>query len=275
MSQYRITHLPLYEEQYQKMLSALEARLSFKLIGEAGSGKSTLIDRLLKQIKGYDRIITASYDGSVKQTLLCIAGQLGISGDESLNCDRLKEEIFHSIDNSTLIVCDNAHRWAASLRYWLEIVHGKGATLILVAIEDLKKDIFVRLLKIELKETKESLIRELMLRTAIEEGYPISPDNIAYLQSLAGNNPMLAKNLIREAKMGRHIEQGSHNQYINVAPFVNGVIAALGIIRFVGLGLNDTSLYIFGGIVVIVSASLRYVGIGLNQSQNRKPLGKK
>ncbi len=275
MSQFSSTDLPFYEQEYHIMLSALKRRLSVKLIGEAGSGKTTLVKRVLQNLTGYDRVIIASYDGSGKQTLLSISRQLGLAENVSSNCDRLKQKILDYPHSSTLMVCDHAHRWPASLRYWLEILHGKGVTLILVAIEDMKKDIFLELLKIELKEINENLIRELMLRTAIEEGYPISADQLAYLQSLSGNNPMVAKNLIQEAKMGRHIEQGPHNQYINVAPFINGVLAALGIIRFVGLGLNNTSLYIFGGIVVILSVSLRYVGIGLNQFQSRKPLGKK
>ncbi|MDV3002538.1 MAG: hypothetical protein N5P05_004193 (plasmid) [Chroococcopsis gigantea SAG 12.99] len=258
------------------MLAALEARRSFMLIAEAGSGKSTLIARVLESVTGYDKITIASYNGSVKQSLLSIAEQLGIAvnTNKPINSDALKEEIIEGADRNTLIVCDNAHRWAASLRYWLEILNAKGVVLILVAIEDLKKDIFVGLMKIELGKLGEAEIRELMTRSAIAEGYSLSPGNLAYLQSLAGSNPMLAKKLIAEAKMGRHLD-GDHNQYINVAPFVNGILAGLGIIRFVGLGLDNLSLYIFGGIAMLLAISVRYIGIGLNQSQRRKPLGKK
>lgn len=258
------------------MLATLSARQSLMLIAEAGAGKSTLVGRVLDALTNYDRIAIAYYNGSVKQTLLSIAEQLGIAvnTDKPIQGEALKEEIIARTDNRTLIICDNAHRWAASLRYWLEILNDRGVVLILVAIEDLKKDIFVGMTKIELGKLSESEIRELMIRTAIAEDYSISPDNLAYLQSLAGSNPKLAKKLVIEAKIGRHSD-GEHNQYINVAPFVNGALAALGIIRFVGLGLDNLSLYIFGGIAMLVGISLRYIGIGLNQSQRRKPLGKK
>jgi hypothetical protein len=39
--------------------------------------------------------------------------------------------------------------------------------------------------------------------------------------------------------------------------------------------LGDRSLYIFGGVAMLIAISLRYMGIGLNQAARRKPLGKK
>mgnify|MGYP006196540619 CR=1 FL=1 len=105
--------------------------------------------------------------------------------------------------------------------------------------------------------------------------FSLTPSKIARLQSIAGSNPMLAKQAVQEAKLGRHFPEGKGSEYINVAPFINAIFTALGIIRFVGLGLGDRSLYIFGGIAMLIAISLRYMGIGLNQAARRKPLGKK
>jgi hypothetical protein len=249
------------------------------LLGEAGSGKTILAERVLEAIDGLN-VAFVSYDGSVTGTLEAIADQLNIDTTNEkgrpLRGDALKEAIAQGMNSDTLLVCDNAHRWAASLRYWLEILHGKGVILLLLAIEDLKRDIFIRLTRIELSPLKEDEIREIMIREAVAVSLDISPSKISQLIAIAGNNPLLAKQVIQEAAIGRHFEEGGKsNAYINVAPFVNGILTLLGVIRFLGLGLGDRSLYIFGGVAMILAIGVRYIGLGLNQAAKRKPLGKK
>ncbi len=263
----------------REITTAIEAGKSVLLLGEAGSGKTTLAETLVTTISGL-KIAFVSYDGSVTGTLEAIADQLGIDTTNEkgrpLRGEALKEAIADGMDSNTLLICDNAHRWAASLRYWLEILHGKGVTLLLLAIEDLKRDIFIRLTRIELPRLSENEIREIMIREAVTINLSINPSKISYLQAIAGSNPMLAKQVIQEAKLGRHFEEGGKgSSYINVAPFVNGILTLLGVIRFLGLGLGDRSLYIFGGIAMILAIAFRYIGLGLNQAAKRKPLGKK
>jgi energy-coupling factor transporter ATP-binding protein EcfA2 len=249
------------------------------LLGEAGSGKTTLAETLTTAISSL-KVAFVSYDGSVTGTLEAIADQLNIdtTNDKGrpLRGDALKEAIADGMNSNTLLICDNAHRWAASLRYWLEILHGKGVILLLLAIEDLKRDIFIRLTRIELSPLKEDEIREIMIREAVAVNLSITPSKISQLIAIAGLNPLLAKQVIQEAAIGRHFEEGGKgNAYINVAPFVNGILTLLGVIRFLGLGLGDRSLYIFGGIAMILAIGVRYIGLGINQAAKRKPLGKK
>jgi hypothetical protein len=140
---------------------------------------------------------------------------------------------------------------------------------------EVKSGIFLKMSKIELSRLSEAQIREIMVRESVAIDFPLTPSSIARLQSIAGSNPMLAKQMVNEAKLGRHLNEGKGSEYLNVAPFVNGIFTALGIIRFVGLGLGDRALYIFGGIAMLIAMSLRYFGMGLNQAARRKPLGKK
>lgn len=261
------------------MVTAIESGKSVLLLGESGSGKTTLAKTLLGVIFGF-KTAFVSYDGSVTATLESIANQLQINTTNEkgrpLRGDALKESIASGMNDQTLLICDNAHRWAASLRYWLEILHGRGVVLLLLSIEDLKRDIFVRLTRIELSTLAEGQIREIMIAEANLISFDLTPSKLAYLQSIAASNPMLAKQVINEAALGRHFNDGAKgNAYINVAPFVNGILTLLGVIRFLGLGLGDRSLYIFGGIAMLLAMSLRYFGLGINQVAKRRPLGKK
>jgi energy-coupling factor transporter ATP-binding protein EcfA2 len=268
----------LYAKEFAEVKMLLAARKSVLLVGEAGSGKTTFAHRLLDQMSEMKTAI-ASYEGSSKQTLKLIAQQLNVptinEKNRPLNTDDLKEAIAAHCDSDTLLVCDNCHRWPSSLRYWVEGLHAQGVILLLLAIEDMRKDIFVRVSKMELAPPSEQQIRQIMAKEANEYAFSLSPSKLAHLQQLAGSNPMIAKNLIQEARLGRHFPEGQHNQYINVAPFINGILVLLGVFRFLGLGLGDRALYVFGGIAMLVAISFRYIGIGLNKASRRKPLGKK
>lgn len=261
------------------MITAIEAGKSILVVGEAGSGKSTLAETLLGVIGRDYQIAMANYSGSTAATLKSIAEQWNIDATDEkgkpLKGDALKQEIANNINDRYLLICDNAHRWAASLLYWLEIVQETGAILVLLSIAEIKTGIFLKMSKIELGRLSEAQIREIMIREAIAIDFSLTPSKIARLQSIAGSNPMLAKQAVQEAKLGRHFPEGKGSEYVNVAPFVNAIFTALGIIRFVGLGLGDRSLYIFGGMAMLIAISLRYMGIGLNQAARRKPLGKK
>jgi hypothetical protein len=101
----------------------------------------------------------------------------------------------------------------------------------------------------------------------------LSPGTFARLQQLSGTNLMLAKKVVKEESLGLTSRSGGeHRNYIDIAPFVNAVLTALGIIRFVGLGMGDRTLYIFGGIVMLVGISFKYLSRGLSRKKPR--LGK-
>lgn len=244
------------------------------VLGESGSGKTTVAKSVMERTQHKNCAI--AHPNTAKRLLQSLANQLGIptknENDKDLSNEDLKDEIYANVNSDTLIVADNADRWSPTLRYWLDDLQKKGVRLILTAIEDPRKDIFLRAIKVELSAPIESQIREVMYREAIACGIELSPNKIARLQQLAGSNLMLAKKVIQEAALGLHQDAGEHTQYVDVSPFIGAALTGLGIVRFLGLGMGDRSLYVFGGIAMLLAISLRYLGRGFNQKPRR--LGK-
>lgn len=247
------------------------------MLGEAGSGKSSIGRAVIGQLSDFNCAI-ASYDGSIKQCLLNIADQLDIritipvfdkegneKGEKPMTADQMKVAIAAAVNNETLIVCDDAHRWAASLRYWLEELFKKGCVLVLLSIYDLQKDIFLKLVKVAIAAPTDLEIREVMSREAIELGLRLSPAQFARLQAKAGTNLMLAKRVIQEESLGMATEAGEHTQYVDISPFITASLCAIGIVRFIGLGMGDRTLYIVGGVAMLVGLALKYLGRGLQR----------
>jgi len=77
---------------------------------------------------------------------------------------------------------------------------------------------------------------------------------------------------VQEEVLGLTPESGDHAQYFDIAPFVAAALAALGIVRFIGLGLGDRTLYIVGGVAMLAGLTLKYLGKGLSRPTRR--LGK-
>ncbi|MCA2813569.1 MAG: ATP-binding protein [Microcystis sp. M090S1] len=161
------------------MITAIEAGKSILVVGEAGSGKTTLAETLLGVIGGDYQIAMANYSGSTAATLKSIAEQWNIDATDEkgkpLKGDALKQEIANNINDRYLLICDNAHRWAASLLYWLEIVQETGAILVLLSIAEIKTGIFLKMSKIELGRLSEAQIREIMIREAIAIDFSLTP----------------------------------------------------------------------------------------------------
>jgi energy-coupling factor transporter ATP-binding protein EcfA2 len=265
--------LGLYAKQLTEIKIAIHAGRSVLVIGEMGSGKTTLARRLLGEISGLNTAI-ASYDGSSKQALIDIAEGLEIpttnAKGKNLTSDALKEKILGESDERTLIVCDNVHRWPASLRYWLERLYAKGVILLFLSMVNVRKDIFLRVIKIKLPKPTEAEIRDIMITEAILLGYDMTMQKLSHLQQFAGSNPLLAKKVVGEAQCGRYEQDGEHTRYINVAPMVNTLIVIVAMVKLAAAGFDDTTLYVIGGLMVMLMISGRYICYAIGQTFDRK-----
>lgn len=271
--------MELREAEIKQIATALLSKQSMLVLGEPGAGKSTVGEKVKAELeaKGFT-VAMASYSGAAKETLTSIADQIGApttTDDEKpkqLTAAQLRDSLLkHLCKAKTVLICDDAHRWSASLRYWLEdITRNKGILLLLASSPCPPKDIFVKVPRIELAPIRDEQIRALMKAEALSYDVRLEPKTLAELQQRAGNNPALAKRVIRETVLGiAETTTGDHYQYIDGTPFFVMLLMLLGIIRFVGLGLGDKVLYVMGGIITLVALLIRTLLYASNRGGRR------
>ena len=275
---------PLHQQQIELINQAIEKKESLLVIGEQGSGKSTVaIEVKARSSALFKKVAIVAYGAnSPKVFFNSIGEQLDIeltkpkinakgeiTGESPLNIDECKFEIADNI-NGKLLIIDDAHQLPESIKRWLEGLHKAGHCLLLFSIADPAKGIFLRLNKIKLLQPTELQIRDIMQREAIRLNLSLSPSQLAALQRRAGKNLMLCKKVIRDESLG--ISSGvEHRDYVDIGPFIMAGLSGLAVVRFIGLGLGDRTLYIVGGVAMLVSVILKYLARAL--TRNRKRLG--
>lgn len=275
---------PLHGAQIELISQAIKQGESLLIIGEQGSGKSTVANSVKASCQDNFKggVAVVSYSGSIKPFLLSIGRQLKIEltkpklnskgeevGETPMSVDEMKEEIAGNLCNRLLII-DDAHRLPTSLKLWIEEVHKEGNQLLLFSITDAAKGIFLRLGKMELPQPTELQIRDIMQREAIALNLSLSPSRLAALQRRTGKNLMLAKKVIRDESLG--ISSGvEHRDYVDISPFIMAGLGGLAVVRFVGLGMGDRTLYIVGAVAMALGFMLKHLARGL--MRNRRRLG--
>ena len=180
--------------------------------------------------------------------------------DKPLTVDALKEEILLNSGEDTVLIFPEAKRLTTSIRYWLEDAIAQGVRVVCFAVANPGKDIFLEMLEIELELPSDRAIREVMEAEAQKQGLQISKSRLAELQPLAGRNPMLARKIIRNEKLGLKQDKPEHTQYVVIMPIIIAALMAFGIVRFVGMGTNNKGLYITGGVCLVAGMALKQLG---------------
>ena len=95
---------------------------------------------------------------------------------------------------------------------------------------------------------------------AQKQGLQISKSRLAELQPLAGRNPMLARKIIKNEKLGLKQDKPEHTQYVVIMPVIIAALMAFGIVRFVGMGTGNRGLYVIGGCCLVAGMALKQLG---------------
>jgi hypothetical protein len=237
-------------------------------------GMIDLAQVLYEELLGDFHCAIATYKGSVKKFFTAIAFQLDIpttetqynrngepTGEKSLTVDAIKEEIAANCSDGTLLILPEAKRLTTSIRYWLEDLMANGVVVVCFAAANPGRDIFLEMLEVELELPSDRTIREVMEEEAQRQGLNLDRSRLAALQPLAGRNPMLARKVIRNEKLGLNKQaKPEHTQYVVVMPVIVAALLAFGIVRFVGLGTGNRGLYITGGCCLVAGMALKQLG---------------
>lgn len=214
-------------------------------------------------------VAIAVYKGSAKKFLENIAFQIGVSTVEvkdngkerNLTVDEIKESILDAINDEYVFILPNANRLPTSIRFFLEDCLGFGLTICTIAPNNPSKDIFLEMIEVELELPEDKRIREIMKAEASKLNLKLSNSELAELQAYAGKNPMLARKVIRNKKLGLTKKQKpEHTQYLVIMPIIISILLAFGIVRFIGMGTGNKSLYIFGGVTLVTGMCLKQLG---------------
>lgn len=237
------------------------------MLGEAGSGLDEFAQALYDRCAGSFNCAIATYKGSGKKFFEAIAAQLDIPTEvtddngktKALTMDGLKEEIAQNVNEDTLLILPEAKRLTTGIRYWLEDLIDAGVKVVCLATVNPGRDIFLAMLEIELDLPSDRAIRQVMETEAQRQGMSLSRSRLAELQPLAGRNPMLAKKVIQRERLG--IQQDvQHTQYVVIMPVLVAALFAFAVVRFIGMGTGNKSLYITGGMCLVTAMALKQLG---------------
>ncbi|WP_169617373.1 ATP-binding protein [Nodosilinea sp. P-1105] len=269
--------LDFRDAELGQIVSSLAKGQGLLVLGESGSGKSELATAIAKHFESQRKVAIATYGGSAKECLVTIAEALDVptfTADDKpkpLTAEQLRKELLYDLRGGrALLIVDDAHRFPASLRYWLEDVLKQGGLLLLLADRPPARDVFLKLPRMELEPLTPDQIRTVMYQEATNQGLAINPSRFADLQQRVGGNPALAKRVIHEELMGIGDEMSTdHRQYIDGTPFLIASLSAISIVRFIGIGMGDKALYMVGGIAMILAMTLRTLFYSLNRKSTR------
>jgi hypothetical protein len=254
------------------VVNAVLQRQSLLVLGEAGAGKTTLAraSRDMLSACGVTAPIV-SYQGAAKQFYVDLAGSLGCDTTRSSGSQKSAQElrddlVKYVVADSVAVLIDDAERMPASVRYWVQDCLTDGAVIVLFAFQPKSEGIFIKIPRIEMSAFSFESIRDLMYQEAQIHNVTLNPAVFTSLATRAGGNPTLARRLVRELAIGVEEDTTDGTQYVDGTPFLIGLLSMISIVRFIGIGLGDKSLYVVGGIFATGAIALRIV---LYQSNRR------
>ena len=239
------------------------------VLGEFGSSLDEAASAIEQQLEGEFSIAKVVYKGSGKRFFTQLAGQFDIPttcprlnadgeeiGEKAMTLDELKEEIALNLPADALLILPEAKRLTTLITFWLEDLNCR---ICCFAVVKPSRDFFIKMIEIELELPNDRTVRSAMETEARAIGLNISEARFSQLQSYAGRNSAAARKIIRQEKLGL-TKDPNHNQYLDISPLIMGMFCCVAIVRFIGMGTGNRSLYIIGGIAMMLGLALKYLG---------------
>ena len=219
------------------------------------------------ELAGDFSVATATYKGSGKKFFQQLAEQLDIPTEieddkgrlKQLTLDQLKEEIALNIPTDALLLLPEAKRLTTGIRFWLEDLIANGCRVCCFAVTNPGRDIFIEMIEVELELPSDRVIRCAMEDEAAKLGLNLTPARLSQLQPLAGRNPMLARKVVRQEKLGIN-QTIEHRQYLVMMPILLAGLFSFAVIRYIGMGTGNKNWQIFGGVSLTVAMAAKQLG---------------
>ena len=253
------------QSELNRITASLLANGSILVAGEEGSGKSVLANSVVEKLRSDGFAIAHIEPATTKQMLIDIADQLGVETHnlegKALTADHLKLKIADFLqENTAFIVVDDCHNCDGRFRFWLKQLRKQGVPMLIV---------FLSLPPMILAPLPEYAIREIMEQAALERGISLKNSDLARLQERTGGNPMLAQRAINEEYLGLEIEVADHGRYVDITPFILIAGIVFMVLRFIGRGTDDRTLYLISGIGGVVFMGFSRLLYNLPQESRR------
>ena len=226
-------------------------------------GKSFLVQQVYEKLLRDNFTVALIEPSTTKEMIVDLADCLGVSTKNlegrSMTTDGIKSVLSQYLSvNTAILIFEDAHLYEPKFRIWLKALKKQGVPLLFTATDPPPRDIFINLPRIKLTPLPDYCIRDLMQSTAIDRGISLRPGEFSRLLERTGGNPLFAVRAIEEELLGIDLETSdAKDLYRDATPFImlTGVIFVC--MRFIGLGTNNTSLYILAGIgaAVFIGAS--------------------
>ena len=234
------------------------------MTGELGTGLEDVAAGVAELLAGEFSLATGIYKGSGKRFLQQIAEQLDVPTEieddkgrvKQLTLDQLKEEIALNIPTDALLLLPQAKRLTTGIRFWLEDLIANGCRVCCFAVSNPSRDIFIEMIEVELELPSDRTIRSAMEDEATKLGLNLTPARISQLQPLAGRNPMLARKVVRQEKLGIN-QPVEHRQYVVVMPVILSALFSFAVIRYVGMGIGNKNWQIFGAVCLTAATAMK------------------
>lgn len=219
------------------------------------------------ELAGEFSVATATYKGSAKKFFQQLAQQLDVPTEieddkgriKELTVERLREEIALNLPTDALLILPQAKRLTTIIRFWLEDLINAGCRVCCFAVANPQRDIFIEMIEVKLELPSDRAIRSAMEDEAAKLNFDLTPARLSQLQPLAGRNPMLARKVVRQEKLGIN-PTVEHRQYLVMMPILLAGLFSFAVIRYVGMGTGNKNWQIFGGISLTVAMAAKQLG---------------
>jgi len=247
---------------------------SLLVVGEPGSGKSSLAHFIAQDLTGFRLVHLKASTPKQMQMVESVAEQLSVDPatleGKKMTLAQLQKALFADLLGQTAIfICDDAEQYPLSFRQWLESLLSTKAVMLVLATWPPAKDLFLKLPRLELEPLPEAPIRDCIQGAATELGIRLKPGQVSNLMERCGGNPMLAKRVVLEEHLGLKITGPDHTQWIDGTPFLVAGLMCFTLVRFLGLGFSSTSLYLLGAFLTVVAAIARLLLYSLPRRKGR------